>query len=279
MMAKMRITVLVENTARGPSVFAEHGLSYWIELDGKHVLLDSGQGGVIAGNACKLGISLREINALILSHGHYDHTGGAAEALKTSSSATIYAHPAAFSQKFARDNKGAVRNIGMPRASEKAIRDSRNHWIATTRPTVVFKGLSATGPVPRLTDFEDTGGHFFLDETCTQPDPIEDDQSVFFDAKEGTVVLLGCAHSGVINTLHYIRQLTDNRPILAVIGGMHLVDASSHRIERTIEELQAISVGRLAPAHCTGMPATVALWNAFPDRCQPCPVGTQFEFD
>ena len=136
-----------------------------------------------------------------------------------------------------------------------------------------------TGPVPRLTDFEDTGGPFFLDEACTRPDPLEDDQSVFLDTTEGTVVLLGCAHSGIINTLRYIRQLTDNHPIQAVIGGMHLVGASSHRIERTIEELKRIGVERLAPAHCTGMPATVALWNAFPGRCQACPVGTRFEFD
>jgi 7,8-dihydropterin-6-yl-methyl-4-(beta-D-ribofuranosyl)aminobenzene 5'-phosphate synthase len=167
----------------------------------------------------------------------------------------------------------------MPPASEKAIRDARNPWIATTQPTTVFDGLTVTGPVPRMSGFEDTGGQFFLDEACTRPDPLEDDQSVFFDTTQGTVVLLGCAHSGIINTLRYIRQLTDNRPVHAVIGGMHLVNASSHRIERTVEELQQIGVGRLAPAHCTGMPATVALWNAFPGQCQTCPVGTRFEFE
>ena len=112
-----------------------------------------------------------------------------------------------------------------------------------------------------------------------KPDPLQDDQSVFFDTAAGVVVLLGCAHSGVINTLLYIRQLTDNRPICAVIGGMHLISASTERIKRTIEELQYIGVERLAPAHCTGMPATVALWNAFPGQCQTCHVGTRFEFD
>ena len=167
----------------------------------------------------------------------------------------------------------------MPYLSQEAIRASRNQLIATDQPTAVSDGLTVTGPVPRLTDFEDTGGPFFLDEACTRPDPLEDDQSVFFDTTGGTAVLLGCAHSGVINTLRYIHQLTDNRPIHAVVGGMHLIGASPQRIERTIEELQRMGVGRLAPAHCTGMPATVALWNAFPGRCQPCPVGTRFEFD
>jgi 7,8-dihydropterin-6-yl-methyl-4-(beta-D-ribofuranosyl)aminobenzene 5'-phosphate synthase len=279
MMATTRITVLVENTAGGPDVLAEHGLSYWIEHKGKRILLDSGQGGVLASNAYKLGIPLREINALILSHGHYDHTGGVAEALKSTQSVAVYAHLAAFARKFIRKSDGTAREIGMPYPSQEAIKASRNQWIATEQPIVVSDGLTVTGPVPRLTDFEDTGGPFFLDEACTQPDPLEDDQSVFFNTAEGTVVLLGCAHSGVINTLHYIRQLTDNRPVYAVIGGMHLVGASSRRIERTIEELKQIGVRRLAPAHCTGMPATVALWTAFPSVCITCHAGKTLEFE
>ena len=278
-MAKTRITVLVENTAGGPRLLAEHGLAYWIEHDDRRVLLDSGQGGVLVSNAHKLGIQLTEIDALVLSHGHYDHTGGVAEALRISQSVAVYAHPAAFARKYARNNDGTAREIGMPPLSDKAIRDSGNRLVATRQPIAVFGGLSTTGPVPRSTDFEDTGGPFFLDEACTQPDPLQDDQSVFLDTSKGTVVLLGCAHSGVINTLYHIRRLTNNRPIHAVIGGMHLVNASPRRIERTIEELQRIGVERLTPAHCTGLPATVALWNTFPGRCQPCPVGTQFEFD
>lgn len=216
---------------------------------------------------------------MILSHGHYDHTGGAAEALKRDRPVAVHAHPAAFSRKYARNANGTARSIGMPYLSEKSIRAARHQLIPTTRPTTVSDGLTVTGPVPRLTDFEDTGGPFFLDEACRQPDPLEDDQSVFFETAEGTVVLLGCAHSGVINTLVYVRHLTDNRPIRAVIGGMHLVGASPRRMERTIEELKRIGIGQLAPAHCTGMPATAALWNAFPGRCQACPVGTTFEFD
>jgi 7,8-dihydropterin-6-yl-methyl-4-(beta-D-ribofuranosyl)aminobenzene 5'-phosphate synthase len=278
-MVKTHITVLVENTARGPGLLAEQGLAYWIEFDGRHVLLDSGQGGVLTGNAYKMGIALREIDALILSHGHYDHTGGAAEVLKTDRPVTIYANTAAFARKYIRKSDGTTQDIGMPYLSSKAIRDSRNRLMPAEKPTMIFDWLTVTGPVPRLTDFEDTGGPFFLDEACKRPDLLEDDQSAFFDTAEGIVVLLGCAHSGVINTLRYIRQLTENRPIRAVIGGMHLVGASPHRVQRTIEELQGIGVERLAPAHCTGMQATVALWNAFPGRCSTCPVGTRFEFD
>ncbi len=278
MMAHTRITVLAENTAGKVSLLAEHGLAYWIEHGGKRILLDTGQGGVIAANASELGISLNELDALILSHGHYDHTGGAAEVLKTDRPVTVYAHPAAFEKKYIRDGH-AGRSIGMPAVSQQAIRNGRNAMIFTTQPTDVCGGLTATGPVPRLNDFEDTGGPFFLDAACTQPDPLEDDQSLFFDTAKGTVVLLGCAHSGVVNTLHYVRRLTGGRPIHAVIGGMHLVGASPHRIERTIEELGRIGVEQLSPSHCTGMPATAAMWNAFAGRCATCNAGDTFEYE
>ena len=278
-MPKFRITVLVENTAAGPGLVAEHGLAYWIEHNDQNILFDTGQTNVLAANAYKLGVKLHYLDALVLSHGHYDHTGGVAEALKTDRAVTAYVHPAAFSKKFIHKSDLAAREIGMPYVAVKVIQHPRHRIVSTLGPTEVVGDVTATGPVPRLTDYEDTGGTFFLDQACTRPDPIEDDQSLFFNTTQGTVVLLGCAHSGVINILNAIRQFTGNRPIAAVIGGMHLVSASEQRLGQTIEAFRRLGVKHLAPAHCTGMPATVALWNAFPGQCQPCPAGTRFEFD
>ena len=174
-MSKTRITILVENTAGGPNVTAEHGLSYWIDHNGYRILFDTGQSCMLASNAYKLGVPLREINALILSHGHYDHTGGVAEALKFKRPVQVYVHPAAFVQKYIRKNDGTVREIGMPYSSQEAIKTFPTPWIATERPTVVSDGLMVTGLVPRVADFEDVAsGSFFLDEACTQPDPLED---------------------------------------------------------------------------------------------------------
>jgi len=151
--------------------------------------------------------------------------------------------------------------------------------VLVEKPIPISNGFMATGPVPSVTEFEDTGPPFFLDADGRKPDPLVDDQAVFFESTRGTVVLLGCAHAGVINTLRYVRELTGERPIHAVLGGMHLVGASAQRLKCTIDELRAMKIHCLAPAHCTGRAATAALWDALPDRCIPCHVGTQVEFE
>lgn len=271
-MNSLKITVLVENTAGRLGVLAEHGLSFLIETGGENVLFDTGQGFVLTHNLNRLGRRLDDVETVVLSHGHYDHTGGLHTAVSLMNKPTVYAHPAAAHPKFRRNADGSSRSIGIPDPDLKALTES--NWIQTDAPIDLPGGLHLTGPVPRIASFEDVGGPFYRDEACTHPDPIEDDQAAFIQTAHGTVVILGCAHAGLINTLQYIQNLTDNRPIHTVIGGMHLHSASEERITKTIEALRIVDIRSIFACHCTGVDAASRLWNEFPGRVHPCPVGT-----
>lgn len=272
-MQSLRLTSLVENTATRQGLLAEHGLAFWLETDSKKVLFDTGQTGVLAHNADRLGVDLRSADAVVLSHGHYDHTGGLQALLDDGYAGPVYAHPAALRDKYGRNPDGTGRYIGMPPALRARLEGSPR-LRQTESPTEIIDGLRVTGPVPRTTDFEDTGGSFFLDADCTQPDDLADDQAAFLDTPEGIVVILGCAHAGIINTLLAIKRFLPERPLRCVIGGTHLCDATERRMASTVAALREFGAPRLYPVHCTGFDAAARLRREFPDRVAPCPVGT-----
>ena len=279
MVHKLRITMAVENTAGARGLLAEHGLACWVEADGRNILFDTGQGMVLSHNVKALGIDLGLTHAVVLSHGHYDHTGGLPGALQYLRRAVVYVHSAAFQPKFGRRQGGPSRAIGGPIPSADTIRPHVADVVFTDGPVQVADGVWVTGEIPRRTDFEDTGGGFYLDQACQTPDPLVDDQALYIESVRGTVVVLGCAHAGLVNTLDYVVDLTGSDRIHAVIGGMHLVSASQERIAKSLEALRRYDVRVIGPAHCTGLPATARMLETWPDRFVRPTAGWHMEID
>ncbi len=276
----IQVTILVENSATRQGLMAEHGFSVWIETSGKRILFDTGQGLVIKHNAEMLQIPLEKTDAVVFSHGHYDHTGGLKYVLSLNPdhAPAIYMHPEAVLPKYARGGDAQARSIGFPSEGLEAINACGCEIVETKDPVEIFDGIMVTGEVPRLTEYEDTGGPFYCDERCTQKDALLDDQSLYFDTAQGVVVILGCAHAGIINTLRHIAEQTGGRPIHTVIGGMHLIKASSERMRNTIEALCELDLQCISPAHCTGFEAASALRWAFGKHFSEVSVGNRYCF-
>jgi 7,8-dihydropterin-6-yl-methyl-4-(beta-D-ribofuranosyl)aminobenzene 5'-phosphate synthase len=272
----IRITILIDDKKSRPDLNAEHGLSLWIEYGDKRILFDTGQSNALVGNAEKLGIDLAQTDAIVLSHGHYDHTGGLAAVLDIAAKAKVYLHPSALEPKFSR--KGAkIQSIGMPETAKKALKG--RHIIWTITPARLFSGIAVTGQIPRKNNFEDVGGAFFLDKDCQKDDDLPDDQSLYIESKSGIFVVLGCAHAGVVNILNYIAELAGRCSIYGIIGGMHLLNAASARISKTLESFKKFGIRKIAPLHCTGMNALNEIEKSFQDRFLSLKAGAQISFE
>jgi 7,8-dihydropterin-6-yl-methyl-4-(beta-D-ribofuranosyl)aminobenzene 5'-phosphate synthase len=271
-----RITILVDNKA-AEGLLGEHGFSAWIEVAGRRLLFDTGQGTALAGNADRLGIDLHTADTLVLSHGHYDHTGGVPLFIARVPTAEIYVHPAATGPRYSlRDC--VAKPIAMPAAARTALEVHPVGVRWTTRSQQLATCLGLTGPIPRLTDFEDTGGPFFVDADGVQPDPITDDLALWMRTDRGLVVVVGCSHAGLVNTLRHALKLSGEPRLHAVLGGFHLGEARAVRLDRTMAELQELRPDLIVPCHCTGDAAVERLGRSFGERVVPGSAGAVFRF-
>jgi 7,8-dihydropterin-6-yl-methyl-4-(beta-D-ribofuranosyl)aminobenzene 5'-phosphate synthase len=276
--ADVHVTVLVENTVYREGLLAEHGLSLWIEYEGRTILFDTGQTNILVQNALALGKDITCAHTVVLSHGHYDHVGGMGALLKLAPSVSVHCHQKAIQPKY-RYQDHSLREIGM-RSDLRAqllqsCRSRRTTY--TNQATDIAPGVTVTGTIPRKHSFENAEPGFYLDKEHAITDPLEDDQALCFDADRGIVVVLGCAHAGVVNTLDYIQELFADRRIYAVIGGMHLRGATSNRLTQTLDALDRMEIQIIAPGHCTGAHAISEFQKQFASRCIPLTAGLSID--
>lgn len=275
----MRITVVSNNYTTRRGFVAEHGLSLLVNWQGKRVLFDVGQGLALPTNLGQLRRSLKEIEGIALSHGHYDH-GGALEWMAIEGSSNpppLYAHPDAFLPRFRRENR-TLQRISIPSApGGTALWPNLR---TSAKPQQLLPGLWLSGEIQPRHAEEEAATEFLIDRgQGTEPDPFLDDQALFAETKSGVVILTGCAHSGLIAVIERVLALSSHRRVQALIGGFHLGNASSERIDWTLNALEQWNIPLVVPMHCTGFEATRRLKNAFPEAVRTLGAGERIDID
>lgn len=260
----IQITTLSENTASATHLLTEWGLSILIEVNNYKILLDTGQTFSAAYNAIALGIDLSQIDKIVFSHGHFDHTGGLLHILKmVNGEVEIIAHPDIWAAKYGKRPEEKEKDIGVP-FPRKAAETLGAIFNLTKEPVWISENIVTSGEIPMPTEYEEIDSDLYVKEQGKlKPDPLWDDQALFLKSKRGLVIILGCAHRGIINTIRHAQKITGIEPVYAIIGGTHLLRASPQRLDLTIAELLSSGVQRLGVSHCTGLAASAILAQTF----------------
>ncbi len=274
----LKITTLAENYAFGRGI-GQWGLSFLLELvdaegETRKVVFDTGMNGeALLHNAKVIKEDFSDVDCVVLSHGHYDHTATTTEIVKASGGVKVYGHPHTFNERVSENREGKRRRIDPPEGQGIGeIEAAGGTVVLTEAPVEVVPGLSTTGEVKRRS-FEkggapSNGGRWILmvdgEET---DDQVLDDLSLWTDVEGvGPWVITGCAHAGSVNTLLQVQELSGFDEINGFIGGTHLIGRTDDYVQRTIEEMAKFKPKLISPCHCTGFKATARFWQAFPEE-------------
>jgi 7,8-dihydropterin-6-yl-methyl-4-(beta-D-ribofuranosyl)aminobenzene 5'-phosphate synthase len=287
LLSELRITVMAEDSVQYESpLLGQHGIALLLEArsaEGRHMfLVDVGQNSsALRHNMLALGVQFSALDAIILTHCHYDHTQGTSDVLRWvgKQGVPVVAHPSSFRPHFV--TAPCLRHVGMmPSDSRSKIEEAGGLLLLTRDPLQLMPGLSTTGEVRRQTDFEEVGIPLktVVEERVVGDTMLDDISVVACVRDQGLVIITGCSHAGIVNIVKHSIELFEEKRICGIIGGFHLLNASDERIQKTVDALsrhnpnpQWISAG-----HCTGFKAQVALFLKFGERFRPLQTGMTF---
>jgi 7,8-dihydropterin-6-yl-methyl-4-(beta-D-ribofuranosyl)aminobenzene 5'-phosphate synthase len=280
---KTKITILCENSIATPfPLIGEHGLAILIESDDT-TLFDTGQGLGILQNLKTLGKDISVIQRIILSHGHYDHTGGLLQVLQSiNRKIDVYAHPDIFTNKVAvipLGNQTLEASIGI-RASKEEYEKAGAVFQPISGLTAITNSIKAIAEINRPQSWQgfDERLKVKLPDGTIKDDIFNDDCSLVIETDSGPIVLLGCAHAGIVEILHDIAKQTGYKEFHAVIGGTHLESAPESYVQKAIDTLKAFKVKKIGTSHCTGFKVACIMQHEFGDSFINATCGASFEF-
>ncbi len=242
----MKITVLIDNYVNLSGLKAEHGLSFLIEKDGKRILFDCGQSAQLIENSKKLGLDLEGLDFIVLSHGHYDHCGALLQIIKKNQGIPVYGHPDIFDKKYKNN-----RYIGI--GDRKIYKDAGARLLLSSKPIRIMQGVYTTGEVPRTSPEDNEEGFFKQVGSGYIKDEILDDISLILEEEEGNILLMGCAHSGILNILCKASELSEKDRFLLVSGGMHYFKRNGDYVQKMLKKIKNYNIDNIMPLHCSGV--------------------------
>jgi 7,8-dihydropterin-6-yl-methyl-4-(beta-D-ribofuranosyl)aminobenzene 5'-phosphate synthase len=274
----VRLTVLCENSVGRPNgTIGEHGFACLVETTSGTLLFDTGTGAGILHNAQVLGRNLALVRTIVLSHGHCDHTGGLLDVLSRTGPVDVIAHPGIFAERYWA-GEHERRAIGIPFVRERLESLGARFQLRRQYGEVV-PGVYFSGEIPRVTPFETGDPHLIAagSDGVLVPDTFPDDAALVIETGRGLVLLVGCAHAGLVNTLQTVREQTGCTRLYAVLGGTHLAPVSDEQFSGTVRALRAFGVERIGVSHCTGLPRAAQLLAEFGGRFFFATVGSTLE--
>ncbi len=275
------ITILVDNTAGGRGTVAEHGFAVWISRGDEQTLFDTGAGKALSINAKSMEKDFRDIRRVILSHGHWDHTGGLKDVLDIRGTTEIIAHPGIFEERFVartRNGKTEYRAVGIPFSREE-LEQAGARFLLTREYHEFSPGMWFSGEIPRPQGWQSSDPRLVIkhDEEYIL-DPFVDDVSLLLETESGSVVILGCAHAGTDTILEYLSNKSGYTSFYAVIGGTHLMRSNEQQVNRIIGIFEKYQVQKVVTTHCTGFSAMARMYYHFGDRFKVAHVGAKFRY-